>query len=60
MERHEEALHITLNKVRNRMNEGYQVLQARIEALDFDVERAAEEELFQGSSLMEASTLSNN
>ena len=60
MERHEEALHVTLSKVRNRMNEGYQVLQARIEALDFDVERAAEEELFQGSSLIEASTASFN
>lgn len=59
MERHEEALHITLNKVRNRMNEGYQVLQSRIEALDYDVERAAEEELFQGSSLVEGSTMSN-
>ncbi len=32
------------------MNEGYHLLQTRIESLDFDVERAAEEELFQGSS----------
>jgi len=49
LERHEQALHITLNKVRNRMNEGYQILQSRIEALDYEVERAAEEELYQGS-----------
>jgi hypothetical protein len=31
------------------MNEGYQLLNAKLEALDFDVEKAAEEELFQSS-----------
>jgi hypothetical protein len=30
------------------MNEGYQLLQAKLEELDFEVERAAEEELFNG------------
>jgi hypothetical protein len=64
LERHEEALHVTLDKVRNRMNEGYHLLQTRIEALDFDVERAAEEELFQGSSasnlLEQSSTFSSS
>ncbi|KAJ1402640.1 hypothetical protein B484DRAFT_405361, partial [Ochromonadaceae sp. CCMP2298] len=50
LERHEQALHVTLTKVRNRMNEGYQLLNAKLEALDFDVEKAAEEELFQSQS----------
>eukprot|EP01042_Synura_sphagnicola_P005236 gene5236-6680_t len=49
LERHEQALHGTLSKVRDKMNEGYQDLQARIEALDYEVERAAEDELFQNS-----------
>jgi hypothetical protein len=31
------------------MNEGYQLLNAKLEALDYDVEKAAEEELFTGS-----------
>jgi len=48
IERHEQALHSTLTKVRDRMNEGYQLLQAKLEELDFEVERAAEEELFNG------------
>ena len=48
VERHEQALHSTLTKVRDRMNEGYQLLQAKLEELDFEVERAAEEELFNG------------
>jgi hypothetical protein len=49
LERHEQALHGTLTKVRDKMNEGYQDLQARIEALDYEVESAAENELFQSS-----------
>lgn len=48
---------MTLDKVRARMNEGYEQLQARIEALDYDVERAAEEELFQGSSMSMSNVL---
>lgn len=46
IERHEMALNATLTKVRNKVNEGYQLLNSRMEALDFDVEAAAEEELF--------------
>jgi len=53
LERHEQALNMTLSKVRDRMNEGYQELQTRIEALDYEVERSAEDELFQSSSLHE-------
>jgi hypothetical protein len=58
LERHEQALHVTLDKVRSRMNEGYNLLQTRIEALDFDVEQAAEEELHQGSLI--SNTLDQN
>jgi len=43
--RHGSALRITLNKVRTKVKDGYSVLNGRIEALDFDVERRAEEEL---------------
>jgi hypothetical protein len=43
--RHGSALRVTLNKVRGKVKEGYQMLNSRIEALDFDVERSAEEEL---------------
>lgn len=43
--RHGSALRITLNKVRSKVKDGYSVLNGRIEALDFDVERRAEEEL---------------
>mmetsp|Transcript_15647 Transcript_15647/g.21453 ORF Transcript_15647/g.21453 Transcript_15647/m.21453 type:complete len:1759 (-) Transcript_15647:115-5391(-) len=48
IERHEMALNATLTKVRNKVNEGYQLLNSKMEALDFDVEAAAEEELFVG------------
>jgi len=43
--RHGSALRVTLNKVRGKVKEGYSLLNSRIEALDFDVERQAEEEL---------------
>ena len=43
--RHGSALRVTLNKVRGKIKEGYGLLNSRIEALDFDVERQAEEEL---------------
>ena len=43
--RHASALKVTLNKVKTKVKEGYGTLNARIEALDFDVERSAEEEL---------------
>lgn len=43
--RHGSALRVTLNKVRGKVKEGYGLLNSRIEALDFDVERQAEEEL---------------
>ena len=45
LEKHELALQQTLMKVRNKVNEGYRQLNTEIESLDFDVERAAEEEL---------------
>ena len=44
-ERHESALVTTLAKVRNKINEGYRMLNAKIESLDLDVEKAAESEL---------------
>eukprot|EP01038_Epipyxis_sp_PR26KG_P008891 gene8891-11991_t len=47
--RHEAALNTTLMKVRTRVNDGYKLLNSKLEALDFDVERAAEEELFQST-----------
>jgi len=43
--RHGSALKVTLNKVKGKIKEGYSTLNGRIEALDFDVERSAEEEL---------------
>lgn len=45
VERHETALVTTLAKVRNKVNEGYQLLNGKIEALDLEVETAAEAEL---------------
>jgi hypothetical protein len=45
IERHTNALTVTLQKVKEKVNAGFQDLNAKIEALDFDVERAAEEEL---------------
>jgi hypothetical protein len=43
--RHAQALEITLQKVKAKVDDGYRVLTAKIEALDYDVERAAEEAL---------------
>ena len=34
-----------MNKLRTKIKDGYNLLNGRIEALDFDVERSAEEEL---------------
>ncbi len=45
VKRHANALHTTLQRIRTKVMEGYQLLNSKIEALDFDVERAAEEEL---------------
>lgn len=45
IERHASALTLTLTRVRAKVNEGFKVLNAKLEALDFDCERAAEEEL---------------
>lgn len=43
--RHAAALNTTLQRVHSKVEDGYQQLNARIEALDFDVEKAAEDEL---------------
>jgi hypothetical protein len=45
IERHANALSTTLTRVRTKVNEGFTTLNAKIEALDFDVEKAAEDEL---------------
>ena len=43
--RHVQVLEITLQKVKAKVDDGYRVLTAKIEALDYDVECAAEEAL---------------
>jgi hypothetical protein len=45
MERHEAALNVTLTKIKNKVNEGYQLLNSKIESLDSELEKAAEREL---------------
>merc|ERR1712000_249109 len=45
VKRHAGALHTTLQRIRAKVVEGYRLLNSKFEALDFDVERAAEDEL---------------
>lgn len=45
VKRHASALHTTLERIRNKVMEGYRLLNSKLEALDFDVEQAAENEL---------------
>jgi hypothetical protein len=43
--RHAEALTVTLDRIRTRINEGYAELHQKIDELDYESERLAEEEL---------------
>ena len=45
IKRHASALTLTLTRVRVKVNEGFKVLNAKIETLSFYCESAAEEEL---------------
>ena len=45
VQRHADALAVTIQRVRAKLNEGFKLLQSKIEAFDYDVERAAEEEI---------------
>lgn len=45
VERHAQALNVTLQRVQSKIDDGYRLLNSKIEALDYDVERAAEDEL---------------
>ena len=45
VKRHATALHTTLQRIRTKVMEGYRLLNSKLEALDFDVEQAAEAEL---------------
>ncbi len=45
MRKHAAALDITLERVKEKVEAGYQNLHSRISTLDFDAEHAAEEEL---------------
>jgi len=47
VQRHADALAVTIQRVRTKLNEGFKLLQSKIEAFDYDVERAAEEELIE-------------
>ncbi len=60
IERHTNALMVTLQRVRNKVAEGYRVLNSKIEALDFDVERAAEEELAELNMAPPATLIGDN
>ena len=45
VQRHADALAVTIQRVRAKLNEGFKLLHSKIEAFDYDVERAAEEEI---------------
>lgn len=45
VQRHADALTVTIQRVRAKLNEGFKLLYSKIEAFDYDVERAAEEEI---------------
>ena len=45
IQRHADALAVTIQRVRAKLSEGFKLLQSKIEAFDYDVERAAEEEI---------------
>jgi len=45
MKKHAAALEMTLERVRDKVDSGYENLRSRIAALDYDVEQMAEEEL---------------
>ena len=45
VQRHADALAVTIQRVRAKLNEGFKLLYSKIEAFDYDVERAAEEEI---------------
>ena len=47
MKKHAAALDITLDRVRDKVESGYQNLHSRIASLDYDAEQSAEEELAQ-------------
>lgn len=51
VQHHADALAVTIQRVRLKLNEGFKLLQSKIEAFDFDVERAAEEELIESQKL---------
>ncbi len=60
IERHTNALMVTLQRVRNKVAEGYRMLNSKIEALDYDVERAAEEELAELNMTPSATLIADN
>lgn len=57
VKRHASALHTTLQRIRTKVMEGYRLLNSKLEALDFDVEQAAENELAGVSSPEKTSAL---
>jgi hypothetical protein len=45
LKKHAIALEVTLERIRDKVDSGYENLKSRIAALDFDAEQLAEEEL---------------
>lgn len=45
IQRHADALVVTIQRVRAKLNDGFKLLQAKIDGFEYDVEKAAEEEI---------------